>query len=173
MKNPNNNIFRRDFLKGLATVPFLGYFSFAFKDNVVKELNKYDKDSYKVLGINNLEAPKMKLKPTNHDPSKKVRFGVVGNGWRGEQLLYSLGYMHPDDIKKNIVDGKYSKTLKNFLQQEDLNIEFTAVCDTFIVHAQRGVEISSNDIRPGWPTGKNQTGEDVPNLQGNDCKQRG
>ncbi len=154
MKNPSNNIFRRDFLKGLATVPFLGYFSFTFKDNVAREINKYDQDSYKILGLNNLEATKDKLKPTNHDPSKKIRFGVVGNGWRGEQLLYSLGYMHPDDVKQNIVDGKYSKSLKNFLQQEDLNIEFTAVADTFSVHAQRGYEISTNDIRPGGLQGK-------------------
>jgi predicted dehydrogenase len=165
MKNPNNNIFRRDFLKGLATVPFLGYFSFRFKDNVVKELNKYDQDSYKVLGINDLEAPKMKLPPTNHDPSKRIRFGVVGNGWRGEQLLYSLGYMHPDETKKNIVDGKYSKTLKNFLKQEDLNIEFTAVCDTFIVHAQRGIEISSNDIRPGGLQGKTKPAKMYPTYR--------
>jgi predicted dehydrogenase len=165
MKNPNNNIFRRDFLKGLATVPFLGYFSFAFKNNVVRELNKYDIDSYKILGVNNLEAPKDKLKPTNHDPSKRIRFGVVGNGWRGEQLLYSLGYMHPDDVKNNIKDGKYNKTLKKFLQQEDLNIEFTAVSDTFIIHAQRGVEISSNDIRPGGQQGKTKPAKIYPTYR--------
>lgn len=165
MKNPSNNIFRRDFLKGLATVPFLGYFSFSFKDNVVKEPSKYDKESLKVLGVNNFEAPSVKLIPTNHDPSKKVRFGLIGNGWRGEQLLISLGYMHPDDTKQNIVEGKYNATLKRFLQQEDLNIEFVGVCDTFSVHAQRGVEISGNDVRPGGLQGKTKPAKMYPTYR--------
>lgn len=165
MKNPKNNVFRRDFIKGLAAVPLLGYFSFAFKGNVTAELNAYGKESFKVLGINNLEAPKFKLKPTNHDPSKRMRFGLVGNGWRGEQLMFSLGYMHPDDTKQNTVDGKYSNTLKKFLQQEDLNIEFTAVCDTFSVHAQRGAEISSNDIRPGGLQGKTKQAKIYPTYR--------
>jgi hypothetical protein len=30
----NKNIFRRDFLKGLATVPFLGYFAFSYRDSI-------------------------------------------------------------------------------------------------------------------------------------------
>src|ERR1035437_2745463 len=109
MKNPKNYIFRRDFLKGLATVPFLGFFSFTFKDNIASEASTsaYGKESFKILGIDNLDAPKDKLMPTNHDPAKKVRFGLVGNGWRGDQLLSSMGYMHPDETARNTVDGKY------------------------------------------------------------------
>lgn len=154
MKKTNNNIFRRDFLKGLATVPFLGYFSFAFKDNIAREVDEKVQDSYKILGINNLDAPLDKLVPTDHDPAKTIRFGLVGNGWRGDQLLSSLGYMHPDRVKEHTVNGKYDRFLREFLAQEPLNIEFTGICDTFAIHAQRGVDISSNDIRPGGLQGK-------------------
>lgn len=36
----NKNIIRRDFLKGLATVPFLGYFTFGFKENIDREVSE-------------------------------------------------------------------------------------------------------------------------------------
>lgn len=156
MKNQKNSLFRRDFLKGLVAVPFLGYFSFAFKGNIVKELGEYDKDSYKTLNIGNLEAPKVKLRPTDQDPSKRVRFGMVGHGWRGEQLLETLGYIHPDRVDKAMVHGKYETWFRAFLEQELLNIEFAGVCDTFELHAQRGVEISLNEIRPGGGKGKSK-----------------
>lgn len=164
MKN-RNNIFRRDFLTGIAALPFLGYFSFGFKENIVNKLDKSDKESYKVLGVNNLEAPKGKLIPTDHDPAKRVRFGLVGNGWRGDQLLRSLGYMHPDKVKEHTVDGKYDRAFREFLQQEPLNIEFAGVCDTFAIHAQRGVEISSNDIRPGGLQGKTKPAKIFPTYR--------
>jgi predicted dehydrogenase len=148
-------------------VPFLGFFSFTFKDNIASEVsaNAYGKESFKILGIANLDAPKDKLKPTNHDPAKKVRFGLVGNGWRGDQLLSSMGYMHPDVTKQNTVEGKYNATLKRFLAQEDLNIEFVGVCDTFSVHAQRGAEISGNDIRPGGLQGKTKQAKIYPTYR--------
>jgi predicted dehydrogenase len=161
----SNNIIRRDFLKGLATVPFLGYFSFAFKNNIKRELNKYDKESYRILGIDNLEVTKDKLLPTDHSPEKKIRFGVIGHGWRGEQLLNSLGYWHSDEVKANMVEGKPNSRLKEFLSQEDLNIEFAGVVDTFTVHAQRGYEISTNDVRPGGNQGKTQPAKIYPTYR--------
>jgi len=165
MKIPNNSIFRRDFLKGLATVPFLGYFTFGFKDNIIRGQDIHNQESYKILGLNDLEAPKDKLIPTDHDPSKRVRIGLAGNGWRGQQLLESLGYMHPDQVKRHTVDGKYSNWLSEFLQQEPLNIEFAGVCDTFSIHAQLGVEISSNDIRPGGMQGKSKPAKIFPTYR--------
>ncbi len=149
MKQKRNNIFRRDFLKGMAAVPLLGYFSFAFKGNIIRELDQQRESSYKVLGLDSLEAPKVRLIPTDHDPARKIRFGLIGNGWRGDQLLSILGYIHPNKIKDDNGKEKYKKRYESFFNQEPLNIEFAGVCDTFSIHAQRGIEISANDSRPG------------------------
>ena len=140
---------RRDFLKGLAAIPFLGYFAFAFKKNIGREISANSKNIYETLKINQLDAPKEKLLPPAGSSGNRLRLGLVGNGWRGEQLLHSLGYVHPKYIEKNTVNGGYTKGLQDFLNQEDLHVEFAAVCDTFDVHTKRGVEISKTELHPG------------------------
>jgi predicted dehydrogenase len=90
---------------------------------------------------------------------------VIGNGWRGEQLLRSFGYVHPDEIKKNTVNGKYTRWLEDFLKEEDINVEFAGVCDTFSLMAQRGVEISMNEIRPGGMKGKSKPAKVYPTYR--------
>ena len=140
---------RRDFLKGLVSIPLLGYFGFAFRDNIPKVVSPKGVDYLEKLQLTKLESPDMKLLPPTGKNSKSLRFGLVGNGWRGEQLLYALGYAHPDVINLNTVNGVYSKKIQAFLKQENFNIEFAGICDTFDVRTQRGVEISNNIIRPG------------------------
>ena len=56
-------LLRRDFLKGLVTVPFWGYFATGFKGNVDKEISRKSIDYYRRLKINKLEAPYEKLTP--------------------------------------------------------------------------------------------------------------
>ena len=58
-----NKYLRRDFLKGLATVPFLVYFAFSFKGNITKEISKKNVNYPKTLGIEHFEAPEAKLRP--------------------------------------------------------------------------------------------------------------
>ncbi|MDP1725432.1 MAG: Gfo/Idh/MocA family oxidoreductase [Bacteroidota bacterium] len=145
---------RRDFLQGMAAIPFLGYFAFAFKDNITKEIRGKSIDYLKTLKIENLKATEKKLLPPTGSNSNIIRIGLVGNGWRGEQLLYSLGYAHPEIVEQNTVNGKYTKQFQSFLDQEDLCVEFAGVCDTFEIHARRGFEISQNDICPGGCKGK-------------------
>ncbi len=142
-------VYRRDFLKGLAAVPFLGYFALSFKDSINDGKVKKDQNYRDVLKIDQMEAVEQKLLPPKEGDGKPVRIGVVGNGWRGEELLTWLGYVHPDFVEQNTVDGKPNETLREFLNLEDLNIEIKGICDTFSVHAQRGVEISAHDYHPG------------------------
>jgi predicted dehydrogenase len=153
MGNQKRNIIRRDFLKGLAAIPFLGYFAYNFRGVIAKESARKRSDFLKVLKIEDLEAPKLKLSAPASSAGNRIRFGLIGNGWRGDQLLQSFGFIHPDQVKQNTVNGKYNDWLTNFLAQEDLNVEFAGVCDTFTYHANRGVEISMNDIRPGGAKG--------------------
>ncbi len=149
-----SKLLRRDFLKGMAAVPFLGYFTFAFKDNITREINEKSEDYRKTLKIEHLKAQDEKLLPPTGNSSNKIRFGLVGNGWRGDQLLESFGFIHPDKVRESTQNGKYNKWLRDFLAQEDLNVEFAGICDTFEFHVQRGVEISHNDVRPGGGKGK-------------------
>ncbi|SCD19152.1 putative dehydrogenase [Proteiniphilum saccharofermentans] len=142
-------LLRRDFLKGLATVPFLGYFAFGFKDNITKQIRKKSIDYNQRLKIDRLEAPYEKLVPPTGNQGNKLRIGLVGNGWRGEQLLQKFGYLHPDIIKQHTTNGEASKWLRDVMAQEDLNVEITGICDVFDVHTQRGVEISRHNVLGG------------------------
>lgn len=160
-----HKISRRDTLKALATVPVLGYFAYAFGRKMLMTSEVTEENYLKKLKINRLEAPEEKLLPPTGKDGSPIRFGLVGNGWRGEQLLKSLGYRHSDFVKTNTVNGKPNKYLIDFLNKEDLNIEFAAVCDTFELHAQRGVEISMNDVRPGGRKNKSKPAKIYSNYR--------
>lgn len=136
----NNKLFRRDFLKGLATIPFLGYFVFGFRGNIAKELNKKDKNYKELLGIGEFESTKERLLPPTGNSNNRLRIGLVGNGWRGEQLMKSLGYLHVENIPENTTEESLKENFQSFFTREDLYVELTAVCDTFEVHAKRGSE---------------------------------
>jgi predicted dehydrogenase len=145
MKNKGKNIFRRDFLKGLAAMPFMGYFAFGFKGNLTKEIQGGRDDYQNVLGIKELNVTNEKLLPPTGKSGNRLRFGLVGHGWRGVSLLRKFGYYHPDKIKMTS-DGKLLEQILNWGPYEDLNVEFAGVCDTFDIHAKRGTEyISINE----------------------------
>lgn len=145
---------RRDFLKGMVAAPFLGYFIYGFKDNITKEISNKSVDYMRMLKIEHIEAPEEKLLPPTGNSNNLIRIGLVGNGWRGDQLLKSLGFVSSKVVEENTIGGKYTKSFQDFLNQEDLNVEIAGICDTFQIHAQRGIEISQNDIRPGGGKGK-------------------
>lgn len=149
MKNHSKNIFRRDFLKGLATVPFLGYFAFGFKDNIEKEIEDEVIDYQKQLKIDELTAPRERLLSPTGNSNNCIRFGMIGSGWRGQQLYSSFGYFHPDQVEKQTVNGKYTEWFQKQLSMEDLNVYLAGVCDTFEIHANRGVEYSLFDYKKG------------------------
>ena len=140
---------RRDFIKGLATLPFFGYFSFFVKGNIKNELQKHKTPDLKELGLDNLKTPGLRIVPSSNFGTSKIRVGLIGNGWRGPDLMRALGYAHPEWIKGNTVNGKYNKNVISYLEQEDLKVEYAGVCDTFSFRAEEGVEASLCDVRSG------------------------
>jgi predicted dehydrogenase len=156
---------RRDFLKGLASLPFLGYFASSFKNNIFLEQANKLANSLKDLKIDRLIAPEAKLLPPTGNTNNVIRFGLVGNGWRGDQILETIGFVSKEKIKANIVAGKHTKWLKNFLEMENLFIEFAGVCDTFKIHEQRGYNISTNDLRPGGGWGLTKPAKIFPTYR--------
>lgn len=82
--------------------------------------------------------------------------GIIGFGGRGEYLVKSAGFAHPDWIEKKKKDAKENrldKSLEAFLSQDDLNVVLNAVCGVFDVRAERGLAASKNDIRPEGGSG--------------------
>ena len=93
----------------------------------------------------------------NPEPAKisdgdVVRLGIIGIGIRGFDLMQAIGFTTPEKVqelkdaaKRNSKDTRY----KDFVEQENLNIKITAVCDIFDTYAERAISAGSNIHREG------------------------
>ncbi len=130
----SNKISRRDALMGMAALPvvgafFLGATAKSSHDKAIKE---------EILEELNVEAAAPPSSgPMSGDP---VRLALIGYGIRGEQLTRALGFANPtwiEEMKKSNIENPKDTRLKDFMEQEDLNIKITAVCDIFDFNAER------------------------------------
>lgn len=141
---------RRDILKGLATLPVLGVFF--YKVGRKKAMDDYRKrEILAELGLEK-KAPAVLPKTTMKKAGETIRVGIIGFGGRGENVARAAGFAHPDWIeqqKQATTDNGQNTALKDFLAQEDLNIVLTGICDVFDIRAERSIDASKNDIRPG------------------------
>lgn len=145
--NKSKKFNRRDILKGLATLPFVGVVAYGL---IKRQLY------YQDLKDNLLEDIKVDI--PNNIPAlvegEKIRIGIVGFGGRGSYLMKGLGFVRPEAIDKWAENAKEDKSwrefLKNFLAQDNLNVEVTAVCDIFDINAQKGINASANIYRNGF-----------------------
>jgi predicted dehydrogenase len=148
--NNNNNkpkMGRRDVLKGLATVPFVGALLLAW-------WNKRRKDHY--MNENIFNEIKVSTKAPENEPvipkDRKIRLGIIGFGIRGEQIMRGAGFAVPDVIdewKEGALADSSDKRYEDFLRQEDLNIEVNGICDVYDVHAERALMATGNIARQG------------------------
>ena len=137
---------RRDALKTLATVPVLGAMAYGV----------YKKRKNEIF---NRSAADMFHFPTEVTPfaastgnGETIRIGIIGTGIRGKQLLSGLGFSSPTEVQELINLNKADSTNKryqDFIEQEDLNVKITAVCDIFDVHAEEGIAAGTNIYREG------------------------
>ncbi|MBI3983416.1 MAG: Gfo/Idh/MocA family oxidoreductase [Gemmatimonadetes bacterium] len=141
---------RRDLIQVLASLPVVGVLVYAI-------LKKQAQDNARRAAIMaelrvSESGPAVIPEAVSRPPSRRVRLGVIGFGGEGESLVRSVGFAHPDwvtDATKAQAEDPRDTQLKDFLTQEDLNVDIVAVCDTFTVRAERGVAASTNDTRPG------------------------
>lgn len=146
-----NNIGRREVLKSLATVPLLAVMA----HGVVKtrKIAYTSKDISDVFQLSNSSA--QFIEPMKD--GRKLRIGLIGFGIRGKQLMRALGFAEPTYIDELIAAKETNKNdtrLEVFLEQEDLNVEITGVCDIFDVYGERAQICASNINREGT-NGKN------------------
>ncbi len=152
LNNPKKNtkgIARRDVLKSIATFPVVGALLYgAFRKNSIQHYRQ--SRLLQELNLNYSANPVPYTPPaTGGDP---LRIGIIGFGIRGEQLLRSAGFAHPEQIDSwadAAAMNRADDRLEVYLNQEDLNIRVTGVCDIFTVHTKRAVDASSNLYRTG------------------------
>ncbi len=141
-EEPRSKISRRSALKSLAGIPVAGLFGF----ELLKKID-YDKGRRSRI-ISELGLDKMDfLVPEygNDNQGELIRLGIIGFGRRAEQLAAGLGFMHPDVVATRVKNG----SIKSWLEQENLNVAVTGVCDVFDLHADRGMTIANNNLKYG------------------------
>lgn len=127
---------RRDWLKSLGGIPLLGavwYTGASVTGNAKRE----KKHLLETLNIKASPPP-----ATGSMSGNPIRVGIIGFGGRGEHLVRSLGFATSgwlDDMKRSAAENPNDKRLEEFLQQENLNVKLTAVCDVFDVHADKAL----------------------------------
>ncbi len=149
-KNNKPGMSRRTVVKALAGLPVLGLFG----HQLLKKRN-YDLEKreaiVKELGLDKIELPASNY-GSGSNPGDLIRVGIIGYGSRAHSLARSLGFMHPDEVKSRNEQG----TLKEWLDQEYLNVALTGICDVFDQHTENGLAVAENYIRPG--------GQNAPKL---------
>uniref|UniRef100_UPI003217CDAE Gfo/Idh/MocA family protein n=1 Tax=uncultured Draconibacterium sp. TaxID=1573823 RepID=UPI003217CDAE len=138
--NSGNQTSRRNAIKALAGIPFLGALGYAF----YKDLQFSKKDSFDLLSELNLKETGSRTDRQKQVHKDLIRIGIIGYGSRAVQLTSALGFLHPSDEEKKRKD----KTLADWLAQENLNVAVTAICEVFDLRAQKGIETVSNSIQP-------------------------
>jgi predicted dehydrogenase len=131
---------RGEILKALATIPVFGFFAVEFARKLSFTRSKKT-DILTELGLRH-QAPTVLPKTTMQPAGELVRIGLVGFGARGEYLARALGFAHPDWMNVN----KDNAELQDRLQQDDLNVAITGICDVFDMRAERGLETTRNKI---------------------------
>ena len=136
---------RRNALKTLATIPVLGAMAYGvYKKKTTENKNHLAGSIFNTQA----EPPVMDVQPGG----RKIRIGIIGYGGRGAYLLQALGFATPDyisDLKEQAKTDPDNTRYKDFLEQDDLNVEITGVCDIFEVNAKNAVLAGANLKREG------------------------
>ena len=133
---------RRNLLKGLGALPILGVFGLGAAAKYRSDQNH----KQKILDELNVKAGTPP--PTGSMSGDPIRVGIIGFGIRGEQLTRALGYATPawtQRMKDNALKNPKDTRLKDFLAQENLNIQITGVCDAFSVRRELAQAAGTRD----------------------------
>ena len=129
-------------MKGLAGIPVVGAVFWAGAAKAAKQKESREN----ILNTLNINAsPPPDSGPMGGDP---IRLGIIGFGIRGPQLCRALGFATKEWLSsmKEAADKNPNDTrLSSFLEQENLNLQITAVCDLFEVRAQEAADSFSTD----------------------------
>lgn len=136
---------RRDIMKGLATLPFLGVVGYG----LWKGKQLYSSMNRKLLEGVHIALPA----EMGAVEGEKIRIGIVGFGGRAAYLAKALGFVQPETIdryREYAGESRWWKEyLDQFIAQQDLNVEITAVCDVYDINAMKGIKTAANIHKNG------------------------
>ncbi|MFC2087412.1 Gfo/Idh/MocA family protein [Bacteroidota bacterium] len=134
---------RRSLIKALAGLPILGFFTYGVIKKLSFEQNK-NLLINKKLGLTDIKTPQL-LKGGIGKNKDLLRVGIIGFGSRASAHAAGLGYISQSEadmrMKNNILD--------DWLDQENLNVAITGICDVFDLHAEKGLAIANTELHPG------------------------
>jgi predicted dehydrogenase len=139
---------RRDIIKGLVSVPILGLF---FQQFFSKRQDYHQKRDQLLSELNiSTDSPDIIPKTSIQKPGQLVRIGIIGFGNRGEYLARAIGFGHPkwiESLRKRKMDNPGDTSLQDWLDQENLNVAITGICDVFDQRRERGKIASRGEFR--------------------------
>ena len=86
------------------------------------------------------DRPAVILAPSPGPPGRRIRLGLIGVGGEGDPRCATPASRTPTgfrDARTALEKDPLDKQLEVYLNQEDLNVVFTGVCDLFDVRAER------------------------------------
>jgi predicted dehydrogenase len=142
-KETAKGIDRRDMLKALATVPILGALGIqVFRKNAYDDKHNIQEEIVRELGMEDLMNA---IKPVTHKKGELIRIGIVGFGSRGSQLAKALGFLEKSEFDQTVGDG----SLDAQIQDGNLHVAITGICEIFDMRAEQGMATAVHDIHTG------------------------
>lgn len=140
----NSGVSRRDAIKGLATIPFVGGAVYgAYRKH--KHEQRLKSNLLSEIGIDSDSGTSSQAQSS--DRNRQIRLGIIGFGIRGEQLVRASGFATEEwlELQNTRARNGNDIALKTFLEQDDLNIVYNGVCDIFDVEAEIASKTVSMD----------------------------
>ncbi len=157
MKNENNSgLHRREMLKALAGIPILGALGIeVFRKTSYDDKHNVQEELIRELGLEDLSNV---IRPVRHQAGDLIRLGIAGSGSRGIQLASALGFIEKSAFDQTVGNG----SLDAQIQEGNLNVAITGICDVFDLHAEQGLATAAHDIHTG---GKFASGHPVKRFR--------
>lgn len=134
---------RRDMIKALAGIPILGALGIqVFRKAAWEDDNNAQKEVIRELGLEDLLNA---IKPVRHQQGDLIRLGIAGFGMRGPQLAQALGFLEKARFDKTVGNGSMDAQIN----EGNLNVAITGICDVFDQHAEYGLATAAHDIHTG------------------------
>ena len=137
---------RRDALKIIATAPVLGAMAYG-----VYKKKKAESTHRNAAEMSRFRTDVIPYLPPSAD-AQVIRLGIIGFGIRGRQLVQGLGFATPQYVEDLIRQSKINPEntrYQDFMEQDDLRVVITAVCDIFDTYGEEAVLAGANIHREG------------------------
>ncbi|SFK81355.1 Predicted dehydrogenase [Porphyromonadaceae bacterium KH3CP3RA] len=137
---------RRDALKAIVSVPVLGAMAYG-----VYRKRKAESTHRNAAEMSRFRTDVVPYSPPSPD-AEVIRVGIIGFGIRGTQLVQGLGFATPEYVEGLIQQSKINPEntrYQDFMEQDDLRVVITAVCDIFDTYGEEAVLAGANIHREG------------------------